>query len=105
MEHPTNVVLRDRYIYWTLGAISNDSRKLAILAGFYKSLQSAGAAIVYRIDALKVPYMNIFASTWGLLAVGLVFAAPVVWTKIENHSEIDDQSEGKGSVAADGTAS
>ncbi|KAK4507794.1 hypothetical protein PRZ48_001529 [Zasmidium cellare] len=89
------------YIYWTLGAISNDSRKLAILAGFYKSLQSAGAAIVYRIDALKIPYMNIFASTWSLLAFGLVCAAPVVWTKIENHTEAHDESQEKGGAAAD----
>jgi hypothetical protein len=69
--------------------MSNNSRKLTILAGFYKSLQSAGAAIIYRIDALKVPYMNIFASTWGLLAVGLVIAAPVIWTKVTDHTEVE----------------
>ncbi|CAM1507567.1 Fc.00g072080.m01.CDS01 [Cosmosporella sp. VM-42] len=77
------------YIYWTLGAMSNNSRKLTILAGFYKSLQSAGAAIIYRIDALKAPYMNIFASTWGLCAAGLVIAAPVIWLKVTDHTEVE----------------
>ena len=76
-----------RYIYWALGAISNNSRKLTILAGFYKSLQSAGAAIIFRIDALKLPYMNIFASTWALFAGGLVIGAPVVWLKVTNHTD------------------
>ncbi|QYS98639.1 hypothetical protein H0G86_005809 [Trichoderma simmonsii] len=77
------------YTYWILGALSNNSRKLTILAGFYKAIQSAGAAIVYRLDALKMPYMSIFASTWALCAAGLVFAAPVIWTKITNHTELD----------------
>lgn len=66
------------YIYWFIGAISNNSRKLAIIAGFYKAIQSAGAAVIYRVDALKAPYMSIFASTWGLLAGGLLIATPVV---------------------------
>ncbi|KAH8647350.1 major facilitator superfamily domain-containing protein [Xylariales sp. PMI_506] len=78
------------YIYWTLGAISNDSRKLAILAGFYKAMQSTGAAIIFRIDALEVPYMDIFASSWILCAASLVCAAPVIWFKVTDHTEQED---------------
>jgi len=70
------------YAYWVMGALSNDPRKLAYFAGFYKSLQSAGAAVVWRIDALKYPFVDIFASSWALCAAGLLFALPVVWTKI-----------------------
>lgn len=67
------------FAYWTIGALSNDVRKLAYYAvrppslrpsdpvlhpdlllhfpdvqGFYKGLQSAGAAIAFRIDSQKV---------------------------------------------------
>ena len=69
-------------IYWLMGAMTNNGRKLANFAGFYKGIQSAGAAITYRIDALKAPFMNEFASTWGLLAGSLLLAAPLVWLKI-----------------------
>jgi hypothetical protein len=70
------------YAYWLMGALSNDTRKLAYFAGFYKSIQSAGAAVVWRIDALKAPFQAIFASSWGLCGAGLIIALPVVWTKI-----------------------
>ncbi|KAK7218999.1 hypothetical protein V2G26_007002 [Clonostachys chloroleuca] len=89
------------YTYWILGAISNNSRKLAILAGFYKALQSAGAVIVYRMDAELVSYMGMLASTWGLCAGSLVFAAPVVWLKITNHSELKKDLEFSDEVEAD----
>lgn len=73
--------------------MSNNSRKLTILAGFYKAIQSAGAAIAYRLDAIKTPYMSMFASTWALCAAGLLFAAPVIWTKITNHTELDKDAK------------
>ena len=43
--------------YWIIGAMSNDPAKLAHFTGFYKSLQSAGAAGVWRADAVKLPYI------------------------------------------------
>ncbi|KAI5279384.1 hypothetical protein KEM54_004197 [Ascosphaera aggregata] len=36
--------LYQTFVYWSMGALSNNSRKLANFAGFYKGLQSAGAA-------------------------------------------------------------
>ena len=44
--------------YWLMGAMSNDPAKLAHFAGFYKSMQSAGAAGVWRGDAVKLPYVS-----------------------------------------------
>ena len=65
-----------------MGALSNEPRKLAYFAGFYKSIQSAGAAVIWRVDALQAPYRAIFASSWGLCVAGLVFALPIVFMKI-----------------------
>jgi len=76
------------YVYWTMGALSNNSRKLAIYAGFYKALQSAGSAIVYRLDTLNTPYISMFGSTWGLLGGSLLIAAPVIFMKIKDHTSV-----------------
>ncbi|MCJ1398936.1 hypothetical protein MMC11_002137 [Xylographa trunciseda] len=77
-------------VYWYIGSLSNNSRTLANVVGFYKGIQSAGAAISYRIDALKAPFMNEFASNWALLAGSLLIAAPVILTKIKDTVPIED---------------
>lgn len=78
--------------YWLMGAMSNDPAKLAHFAGFYKSLQSAGAAGVWRADAVKVPYMNIFLSTWSLLGAGLLFAFPMIYLRVRDHTELEEET-------------
>jgi hypothetical protein len=49
------------FLYFFYG--SNSGRKAANLAGFYKGIQSAGAAIFWRIDSLKKPYNTVFGAT------------------------------------------
>ena len=73
-----------------MGALTNNGRKLANFAGFYKGIQSAGGAITFRLDALGTPFMREFASTWGLLAGSLVIAAPLIFTKIRDTIPIDE---------------
>ena len=46
-----------------MGALSNSGRKAANLTGFYKGIQSAGAAVFWRLDAVKTPYNKIFGGT------------------------------------------
>ncbi|KAF8641532.1 hypothetical protein AX16_009909 [Volvariella volvacea WC 439] len=77
--------------YWLMGAMSNDPAKLANLTGLYKSIQSAGAAGVWRADGVPVPYMNIFVSTWVLLVAGLVFSLPMIHLRVKNHTTIEDE--------------
>ncbi|CAK4031337.1 UNC93 [Lecanosticta acicola] len=77
-------------VYWFMGALTNNGRKLANFAGFYKGIQSAGAAIVWRLDALDVPYMNLFASCWALLAASLIIAAPVMVWKIKDTVSLEE---------------
>ena len=75
-----------------MGAISNNSRKLANFAGFYKGIQSAGAAIIWRLDGLSSapPYMNLFVSCWVLLAGSLVIALPLVILKIKDTVPVEE---------------
>lgn len=80
------------YAYWLMGAMSNDMAKLAVFTGFYKCLQSCGAAGVWRADGAKLPYMNIFLSTWGLTAAGMLFAFPMVYFRVKDHTEPEDET-------------
>lgn len=75
-----------------MGAITNNSRKLANFAGFYKGIQSAGAAIIWRLDGVKSPppYMNLFASCWVLLAGSLIIALPVMILKIKDTVPVEE---------------
>jgi hypothetical protein len=73
-----------------MGAITNNSRKLANFAGFYKGIQSAGAAIIWRLDGMGTPYMSLFGSCWALLAGSLVIALPVMLLKIKDTVPIEE---------------
>jgi len=77
-------------VYWYMGALTNNARKLANFAGFYKGIQSAGAAIIWRLDSNDTPFMNLFASCWALLAGGLLFALPLILTKIKDHVSLEE---------------
>ena len=72
-----------------MGALTNTGRKLANFAGFYKGIQSVGSAITWRLDDMKIPYMTMFASNWGLLAGSMVVALPVILWKVEDTSAVE----------------
>ncbi|KAJ1926944.1 hypothetical protein FBU59_007267, partial [Linderina macrospora] len=55
--------------YWLLGTITNDASRLAHYAGFYKSMQSLGAAVSWQLDAKNVKYRTQLITNWVLLDV------------------------------------
>ncbi|EGW31298.1 uncharacterized protein SPAPADRAFT_61870 [Spathaspora passalidarum NRRL Y-27907] len=78
------------YIFWILGALSNNPKKTALYAGFYKGIQSAGAAIAWRLDAIGVSYMALFASSWAMIQVSMLIAAPLIFWYIKDHTSADE---------------
>ena len=84
-----------------MGALTNNGRKLANFAGFYKGIQSAGAAIIWRLDSQKISYMAEFASCWGLLAGGLLFALPVILFKIKDTVTVEEDLKFSDETVAD----
>lgn len=78
------------FILWTLGSLSNNPKKVALYGSFYKGIQSAFAAIVWRLDALEHSYMALFGSSWGLVHGSLIIAAPLILFKITDHTEIQE---------------
>ena len=88
-------------VYWYIGSLTNNSRKVANFAGFYKGLQSAGAVITWRIDLASTPYMSELATCWGMMGASLLFAAPVVFTKIKDHVSLEDDLKLSDETAAE----
>ncbi|KAL4746971.1 hypothetical protein BDW72DRAFT_209939 [Aspergillus terricola var. indicus] len=66
------------YCYWLMGTKSNDPAVAAVLVGAYKTFQSTGGAMAWRINALHKPAMTQFAMDWGLCMGALVVAIPAV---------------------------
>ncbi|KKA19396.1 Uncharacterized protein T310_6643, partial [Rasamsonia emersonii CBS 393.64] len=77
-------------VYWFMGALSNSGRKTANYVGFYKGIQSAGAAVMWSLDSNKLSYMAEFASNWGLLCGALVVASPVIFLRIKDHVSVEE---------------
>ncbi|KAF7509629.1 hypothetical protein GJ744_007667 [Endocarpon pusillum] len=78
------------YVYWLLGSLTNNGRKLANFTGFYKGIQSAGGAIAPAIDNRKVPYMTNLATAWGLLAGSLIVATPLIFMKVQDTTSLEE---------------
>ncbi|KAE9380704.1 hypothetical protein N431DRAFT_498524 [Stipitochalara longipes BDJ] len=74
------------YAYWLMGSLSNNSATLSHYSGWYKSIQSAAAAIVWRLDGLKISYRSMYISTWVILLVSVSTTFYVSFTKVEEHS-------------------
>lgn len=84
-----------------MGSLTNNSRKLANFTGFYKGIQSAGGALSPILDTNKVSYMNQFAGNWGLLAGSLIVAAPVIWTKVKDTTDLEEDLKFSDETVAD----
>ncbi|KAE8350589.1 major facilitator superfamily domain-containing protein [Aspergillus coremiiformis] len=87
--------------YWFMGSLTNNARKLANFAGFYKGIQSAGSAGMWALDLNKAPFMTEFASCWGLLLGSLLIASPVIFFKIKDHVDIEDDLKFSDETAQD----
>ncbi|KAJ9142389.1 MFS general substrate transporter [Pleurostoma richardsiae] len=81
------------YCYYTMGALTNDPRKLAYYSGFYKSIQAVGATAISKLDAEKAPIAALFGSSWGLMAGGLLFALPVYIWRLKDTEVTDSDME------------
>ena len=82
-----------------LGALTNSGRTSANFTGFYKSLQSAGAAFIWHLDSSGTPYMTEFIVTWSILAGALVCAAPVIFYVIKDTNSTSSYPDTTGSEA------
>lgn len=105
--------------YYTMSSLSNEPFKLARMAGYYKGVQSAGAAISFGMDAVKVsyftpqtlrfsiiqqvlqtPYLGEHLLSWLMLLVSLPLCIWVLWGvrdtnyDVEHITKIEDVPDG-----------
>jgi len=64
--------------YWIMSAMTNDPFKLARYAGFYKAIQSAGAAGSFGMDAVATPLLNEILGSWILTLISFPLAFLVI---------------------------
>lgn len=83
------------YCYWLMGSLSNDISTLSRYAGFYKCIQSSGAAISWRINAVSTPFMTELIICFALLVASLP-GAIFLSSRIQDHSEEEGQAQGQG---------
>ncbi|KAF9157433.1 hypothetical protein DFQ26_008733 [Actinomortierella ambigua] len=79
------------YCYWLMGSLSNDASILSRYAGYYKGVQSAGGAIAWRLNALKIPFMTELIICFALL-IASVPGALFFALRVKDYS---DEDEGK----------
>lgn len=84
-----------------MGALSNSGRRSANYVGFYKGIQSAGAAVMWSLDRNKISFMAEYASNFGLLAFSILCAAPVIFLKIKDHVTVEEDLVGTDETLAD----
>lgn len=73
-----------------MGSLSNSGRRIANYVGFYKGLQSAGAAVMWSLDSNKLSYKGEWASNIGLLLGSLIVAAPLIFIRIKDHVTVEE---------------
>ncbi|AFR98414.1 hypothetical protein J008_06397 [Cryptococcus neoformans] len=75
--------------YYTMSCITNDPFRLARMAGYYKGVQSAGAAVSFGMDAVATPFLTEHLVSWIILLVSLPLCGYVLWTANETNYEVE----------------
>lgn len=82
------------FCYWLMGAQSNSPTVTAILVGAYKTFQSIGGAMAWRLNAVGTPAMSQFAMNFSLCIISLLIAVPTVLAIKPNSTE-DEYEDAK----------
>ncbi|KAM0946659.1 putative Ion channel regulatory protein, UNC-93 [Dioscorea sansibarensis] len=81
--------------YWVIGALANDSDTLSRYSGFYKGVQSAGAAVAWQVDSHKVHLVTQLVVNWCLTTVSypLLVLLVMLAVKDEDTALVAGQAE------------
>jgi TRAP-type C4-dicarboxylate transport system permease small subunit len=79
--------------YYIMGSITNDSFRLARMTGYYKGVQSAGAAVSYGVDAIHTPYLTEVIVVFAMVMFTFVTTFPVIWVTRCSDEEKENKPE------------
>ncbi|XP_065861467.1 UNC93-like protein 1 [Euphorbia lathyris] len=77
-------------VYWIIGALADDSEILSRYVGFYKGVQSAGAAIAWQIDTHKVSFLSQLIANWSLTTISYPLLILLVMLAVKDEDEFPD---------------
>ncbi|KAL2206438.1 DUF895 domain protein [Sarocladium strictum] len=83
--------------YYTMSSITNNPFRLARMAGYYKAIQSAGAAVSFGMEAAKTPYLGEHLISWLLVLISMPFCGLVLYKIRETNYDAEE------AVTVDGT--
>ena len=83
------------FCYWTIGCLTNDILVSARYAGFYKGIQSLGAAVAWQVDAHDKKLMDQIIINWVLVVASLILFIPVIINIKPTLIGVEDDSDGK----------
>ncbi|CAN6247888.1 unnamed protein product [Urochloa humidicola] len=91
-------------IYWIIGALANDSQVLSRYVGFYKGVQSAGAAVAWQVDRTKVHLTSQLIVNWGLMTISYPLLVLLVFLAVKDEdnsvSSVEDGKEKDSKLSA-----
>ncbi|PAN36875.1 hypothetical protein PAHAL_7G007500 [Panicum hallii] len=91
-------------IYWIIGALANDSQILSRYVGFYKGVQSAGAAVAWQVDRRKASLLSQLFVNWGLMTISYPLLALLVFLAVKDEdnsvSSVEDGKEKDSKLSA-----
>lgn len=77
-------------VYWVIGALADDSQTLSRYVGFYKGVQSAGAAVAWQVDTHKVSFLSQLIVNWSLTTVSYPLLAILIMLAVKDEKKIEE---------------
>lgn len=78
-------------VYWLIGALADDSEILSRYAGFYKGIQSAGAAVAWQVDTRNVSFMTQLIVNWVLTTVSYPLLLVLVMLAVKDDNKAEEE--------------
>jgi hypothetical protein len=73
------------YAYWIMGQLSDDPAVLSRYSGFYKCMQSGGAALAWKINGSSMSEMQQLLLNCGLWILSCIYTRRVLKRLISRH--------------------
>lgn len=77
-------------VYWVIGALADDSAILSRYTGFYKGVQSAGAAVAWQVDTHKVSFMSQLVVNWVLCTISYPLLVVLVILAVKDDNKVEE---------------
>ncbi|GLJ55478.1 hypothetical protein SUGI_1191330 [Cryptomeria japonica] len=92
-------------VYWMIGALADDSQTLSRYSGFYKGVQSAGAAVAWQADAHNTSPTAELVINWCLTSISypllLILVALAVHDKTTDATDLEGGGDKENGTAKD----